>query len=138
MSLQVHVSKQSNIPDHCRAYALSDPKDTNYQIICPHDHLQICDRCDVLASVLNLEDIHGVLGKMSDSNESSDVVYLNFIEGQAKQNIRAWKAYLLRCVNHDEARLEVIDSLNESSVLLVQDWAMKLNLPRKFGESQSD
>ena len=102
MSLQVHVSKQSNIPDHCRAYALSDPKETDYQIICPHDHLEICDRCNVLASVL--ADIHGALEKMSDSNESSDVVEeLNFIEGQAKQNIWPWKAHL-RCVNHDEAR----------------------------------
>ena len=62
---------------------------------------------------------------------------LNFIEEQAKQNIWAWKAHLLRCVNQDEARLEVIDSLNESSVLLVQDWAMRF-LPRKFRESQSD
>ena len=68
MSLQVHVSKQSNIPDHCRSYALSDPKETDYQIICPHDHilhLEICDRCDLLASVL--ADIHGALEKMSDS-----------------------------------------------------------------------
>ena len=89
--------------------------------------------CDVLASVL--ADIHGTLEKMPDSNESSDVVEeFNFIEGQAKQNIWAWKAHLLRCVNKDEARLEVIDSLNESSVLLVQDWAKKF-LPRKFRES---
>ena len=136
MSLQVHVSKQSNIPDHCRAYALSDPKEKDYQIICPHDHLEICDRCDLLASVL--ADIHDALENMSDSNGSSDVVEeLNFIEGQARQNIWAWKAHLLRCVNQDEARLEVIDALNESSVLLVQDWAMKF-LPRKFRESQSD
>ena len=132
----VHVSKQSNIPDHCRAYTLSDPKETDYQIICPHDHLEICDRCDILASVL--ADIHGALEKMSDSNESSDVVEeLNVIEGQAKQNIWACQAHLLRCVNQDEARLEVIYSLNESSVRLVQDWAMKF-LPRKFRESQSD
>ncbi|CAH3170329.1 unnamed protein product [Porites lobata] len=26
----VNVSKQSNIPDHCRAYALSDPRDKDY------------------------------------------------------------------------------------------------------------
>ena len=51
------------------------------------------------------------------------------MEGQAKQNILAWKAHLLRCVNQDEAPLEVINVLDESSVLLVQDWAMKL-LPR--------
>ena len=137
MSLQVHVSKQSNIPDHCRAYSLSDPKEKDYQIICPHDHLEICDRCDSLASVL--ADIHHAPEKMSDSNGSSDVVEeLNFIEGQAKQNIWVWKAHLLRCVNQDEARLEagIFEALNESSVLLVQDWAMTF-LPRTFRESQS-
>ena len=74
---------------------------------------------------------------MSDSNESSDVVEeLKFIEGQARQNIWAWKAHLLRCVNPDEARLDVIESLNECSVLVVQDWVMTF-LPRKLRESQS-
>lgn len=132
----MHVSKQTSIPDHCRAYALSDPKDKDYQMTCPHDHLDTCDRCELLASVV--ADIHDALEKMSDSNVSHDVIeVLVFIEGQAKQNILAWKAHLLRCVNQDEARLEVINALDESSVLLVQDWAMKF-LPRKFRESQSD
>ena len=135
MSLQVHVSKQSNIPDHCRAYALSDPRDKDYQIICTHDHLETCDRCYLLSSVL--AEIHAI-EKMSDSNVSSNVVEeVNFIEGQAKQHIWAWKAHLLRCVNQDEARIKVIDAVDENSVLLVQDWAMKF-LPRKFRESQSD
>lgn len=75
---------------------------------------------------------------MSDSNVSSDVVEeVNFIEGQAKQHIWAWKAHLLCCVNQDEARIKVIDAVDENSVLLVQDWAMKF-LPRKFRESQGD
>ena len=126
--------KQSNIPDHCRAYALSDPKDKDYQMTSPHDHLKICDRCELLSSVL--ADIHDE--KMSDSNVSRDVIEeLSLIQGQAKQNNLAWKAHLLRCVYQDEARLEVITALDESSVLLVQDWAMKF-LPRKFRESQSD
>ena len=135
MSLQVNVSKQSNIPDHCRAYALSDPRDKDYQIICTHDHLETCDRCYLLSSVL--AEIHAI-EKMSDSNVSSDVVEeVNFIEGQAKQHIWAWKAHLLRGVNQDEARIKVIDAVDENSVLLVQDWAMKF-LPRKFRESQGD
>ena len=134
--MQVHVSKQSNIPDHCRAYALSDPKDKDYQMTCPHDHLENCDRCELLASVL--ADIHDALEKMSNRNVSRDVIEeLTFVKGQAKQNILAWKAHFLRCVNRDEARLEVINALDESSVLPVQDWAMKF-LPRKFRESQSD
>ena len=103
---------------------------------CPRDHLETCDRCELLASVLN--DVHDALEKMSDSNVSHDVTEeLVFIEDQAKQNILAWKAHLLQCVNQDEAPLEVINALDESSVLLVQDWAMKF-LPRKFRESQSD
>ena len=87
---------------------------------CPHDHLETCDRCELLASVL--ADKHDALEKMFDSHVSRDVIEeLAFIEGQAEQNILAWKAHLLRCVNQDEARLEVINSLDESSVLLVQD-----------------
>jgi len=136
MSLQVHESKLSNIPDHCRANALSDAKDKDYQMTCSHDHLDTCDCCELLASVL--ADIHDILEKMSDSIVSSDVIEeLVFIECQAKQNILAWKANLLWYVNQDEARLEVINALNESLILLVQDWAMKF-LPRKFRESQSD
>ena len=54
---------------------------------CPHEHLGTCDRCEMLA------DIHEALEKMSDSNVSGDVIEeLVFIEGQAKQNILAWKA----------------------------------------------
>ena len=37
----------------------------------------------------------------------------------------------------DQARLDVLRSLNQESTLLVLDWAMKF-LPRKFRESQSD
>ena len=129
MSLHVHVLMQFNIPDHCRACALSDPKDKDYQIICPHDHLDTCDRCELLASVL--ADIHGAL-ETFDSNMSRDVIEeMVFNEGQAEQNILAWKAHLLQYVNQDEALLEVTNAVDESSVLLVQGWATKF-LPRKF------
>ena len=90
----MHVSKQSNIPDHCRAYALSDPKDKDYQMTCPNDHLDTCDCCEML--VLVLADIHDAPGMMSESNVSCDVIEeLVFIEGQATQNIFASKAHLL-------------------------------------------
>ena len=44
---------------------------------CPYNHLQTCDRCELLALVL--ADIHYALEEMSDSNLSCDV-----IEEQAK------------------------------------------------------
>ena len=61
LSVQVQLSKQSSISDHCRAYALSDPKDKDYQMTCPRDHLETCDRCELLASVLT--DVHDALEK---------------------------------------------------------------------------
>ena len=71
---------------------------------------------------------------MSDSNVFSDVVEeVNFIEGQAKQNIWAWKAHLLHCVNQDEARIEVIDALDENSILLVQESSERLEKAKVIG-----
>ena len=62
---------------------------------------------------------------------------LVFVFDQATNNILAWKVHLLRSVNQDKACLDILDALDESSVLLQQDWAMKF-LARKYRESQSD
>ena len=56
---------------------------------------------------------------------------------QSKANILAWKAHLIRSVNQDEARIKVLESLDETTVLLIQDWAVKY-LPRKYRETQTD
>ena len=83
-----------------------------------------------------LLDIKNALAMMTEENTGTDVKEeLSFIADQAISNIQAWKAHLLRSLNQDQARLDVIDELDESSVLLVEDWAMKF-LPRKYRESQ--
>ena len=56
---------------------------------------------------------------------------------QSKKHIEAWKAHILRFINQDQARLDVLKSLDNSSVLIVLDWAMKF-IPRKYRESQAD
>ena len=40
-------------------------------------------------------------------------------------------------MNQDEARVQILEELDEMSVFIVQDWAMKY-LPRKYRESQTD
>ena len=50
---------------------------------------------------------------------------------QSIQSIQAWKAHLLRAVNQDAARHEILENLDPQAVLVVMDWAMKF-LPRKF------
>ena len=55
---------------------------------------------------------------------------------EAVQSINAWKAHQLRSTRQDEARTCILDSLDENSVHVTQDWAMKF-LPQ-YRESQSD
>ena len=55
----------------------------------------------------------------------------------AKTAILAWKSHLLRSVNQDGARVQLLEAIDESSVLIFQDWAIKY-LPRKYRESQTD
>ena len=40
-----------------------------------------------------------------------------------KRDINAWKTNLLRSVNQDKARIDNLRDLDDTSVLLIQDWA---------------
>ena len=62
---------------------------------------------------------------------------LAFVTSQAKQIIECWKTHLLRSVNQDECRLDILSNLSASYIPLVLDWAMKY-LPHKYRECQSD
>ena len=125
--------ESSVIPDHCRRFALSDGKSSDYLAACNHIHGGACDRCSLLER--SIREIEDALPLVAATSEELDG--LKFNTEQARRNINAWKAHLLRAVNQDEARINVIERLDENSVFLVQDWAMKF-LPRKYRESQSD
>ena len=51
--------------------------------------------------------------------------------------MQAWKAHQLRSVQEDKSRLDVLELLNNDTVLIVSDWAMKF-LPQLYRESQQD
>ena len=55
----------------------------------------------------------------------------------ASDGVRSWKAHQLRMVHQDTARTNIIDSLQEDSVLITQDFAMKF-LPTQYRETQAD
>ena len=120
------MSQSSTVADHCRLFVLSDPKEPAFQVQCDHEHKDSCDRCDQVVSTLS--EIDAAL--ISQKGNMLPV-------RQAKTNILAWKAHILRFINQDSSRIDVLELLDESSVLVVQDWAMKY-LPRKYRESQTD
>ena len=112
---------------------MSYPEDPDHVSTCDHSHVDTCDRCVRLASVVNeIEDALKEAECISDTREE-----LVFVASQAKQHIHSWKSHLLRSTNQDDCRLDINKELDETSVLLVLDWDMKY-LPRKFRESQTD
>ena len=124
----VNFSMSSTVADHCRVYALSDPNEPAYKEECNHSHDESCDRCLVLLSTLT--DIENSLFAQVNNMQEDEHEELSFVVKQAKSNILAWKAHTLRSIHQDSAQIDLMDSLDESSVCLVQDWAMKF-LPRK-------
>ena len=62
---------------------------------------------------------------------------MKFLVAQSKKHIEAWKAHILCFINQDQARLDILKSLDNSSVIVLLDWAMKF-IPRKYRESQAD
>ena len=133
--LQVHVSERSTMADHCRIFALSDPNEKKFQEECNHGHEDTCDRCDQLVSTI--DEIESALAIQGDNLLPSVNEMLTFTVKQVKTNIFAWKLHILGNIHQDAARVDVLETLDESSVLVVQDWAMKY-LPRKYRESQTD
>ena len=124
---QVHISKDSRIADHCMVYALSDSKDKTLKSTCSHAHDELCQQCEAIK--YTLEEVKKVL-KESDlsTDERDDLMY---VYGQAIQAIQAWKCHQLRSIRQDMSRTFVLDTkLNENSILLTQDWAMKF-LPQR-------
>ena len=98
---KVHVFSSSAVPDHCRAYALSFPEDPDYVFSCHHSHVDTCDRCVHLASVVN--EIEDALKEAECTNDTREE--LVFVASQAKQHIHSWKSHLLRSTNQDDCRL---------------------------------
>lgn len=60
-----------------------------------------------------------------------------FLVERATQAISEWKAHQLRSVHQDISRLDALQSLDSSCVLIVQDFAMKF-MPSRYREAQSD
>ena len=131
--MQVHVSTSSPVADHCILHALSDPIDADFKQTCHHEHTVKCDRRDILVSVL--DEIVLVSKDVKCPTEDKDEI--EYLICQSIKSIKDWKAHLLRSINQDEAKHDILNQLDENALLLVSDWAMKY-LPRKYRESQRD
>ena len=69
------------------------------------------------------------------SNEQKEDYMHDF--GKCKENIFKWECHIIRSCNQEMAKQSVLEILDESSALIVMDWAMKFT-QRRFREKQSD
>ena len=134
---KVHC-REHNSPcaDHCRFYGLSDPQDKDFQSHCTHKHDMPCESCEDLRSIMDgIEKKIRLHYDRRFSEEYREDLIHDFQE--AKSNILLWKAHVMRSVNQELAKEQALHDLDESSILLVIDWAMKF-LQIRFREKQSD
>ena len=83
-----------------------------------------------------MKDIEKLLsGASYPSDDDRDEAFYLF--QTAERAIHTWKCHQLRTVQQDKARLDIFDVLDENTVLIVNDWAMKF-LPQMYRESQTD
>ena len=66
---------------------------------------------------------------------SDDICDLRFLLDDSKDKIEQWKAHILRSVNQEEEKKEVLNKLEPTEALLVDDWAMNF-LPLHFRKNQ--
>ena len=129
---KVYVTRSSNIADHCCAYALNNPKGHNFAQHCDHKHDELCIECSNLTNTLN--ETERFIETKTDK-ELFDRAMKKF--QLYHECIEAWKAHLLRTVNQDLCRENLLDNLSNDEIYLNLDWAMKF-LPVKSREPQSE
>ena len=132
-----HCSDENSpCKDHCRSYALSDPKEKGCQQPCSHDHFMKCDQCEDLKQVIR--DIEQQIESIYRSGRSSHEQREEFEHDvkQAAEDVFAWKPHILRSVHQDKAKEDILRELDDHTILIVNDWAMKF-LPQRYREKQS-
>ena len=131
MILQVHISSQSTVPDHCKVFALSDNKDQSFKSKCLHEHDSVCQNCEQVTEFLS-----SVTHLVEEETIEDQDIY-RYKVNQAVTSINSWKQHIVRSRNQDGAKSKLLENMLTSEVFLVFDWAMKY-LPRRYREDQSN
>ena len=130
---KAHIGINEHCKDHCIVYALSDPKDKAFKRECQHKHDVLCESCESLRKVL--QDISLKAELVDIAEEQQEII--KFEVAEYIRSINAWKSHLLRLINQDEAKHQVLNDLKDDACLIVMDWAMKY-LPQHYRERMTD
>ena len=125
--------KKAHCADHFRLFALSDPSDDDFKSTCDHDHLLVCQQCDALDSVFA-----EINFKVTNTAKNREKITFTISSKPRQIYLSGRRIFSGQLINQEQAKQEVIQALDETSVLVVMhDWAMKY-VQRKYREKQSD
>ena len=129
MDSKPHIMAGEPIASHCVEHALTDNTKKEFKQKCTShsEHTQKCQKCDELEVLLTL------IRQASDSLNDDET---SFVVNHAVDDIRSWRAHILRSVHQDKARTDTLLLIGENGVLIENDWAMKF-LPERYREKQS-
>ena len=115
-------------------FALSDPVEEKFSGECCHDHNQACPECKGIVDVLKAIEDTLRNGDLDLSEKQKERARWDL--HHSVSSIDAWKTHLLRTFQQDQARQDTLDQLDDQTIVVINDWAMKL-LPMCFRETQS-
>ncbi|PFX34172.1 hypothetical protein AWC38_SpisGene1031 [Stylophora pistillata] len=89
-----------------------------------HEHLMRCEECERLKFVIKHieEKIQIKCNNSSMTERRGDMLY---DLKQAEKDIFEWKAHIMRSTNQEKGKQDVIQQLDENTILVIMDWAMK-------------
>ncbi len=146
---RIHLKEKSRVADHCILWALSDPKDKDFQVLDEfngkdHTHNYICQQCKFIDD--KLEEIQNLLinykkSRESDKNRPVTESELEELEEKmgsfedAVANARAMRNHFVRAARSHQSRQHAIKNLKQGWAYMTIDWAQKLD-PLYFSETQ--
>ena len=115
-------------------FALADPVEEKFSDECCHDHNQACPECKGIVDVLKASEDTLRNGDLDLSEKQKERARWDL--DNSVSSIDAWKAHLLRTFQQVQARQDTLDRLDDQTIMVINDWAMKL-LPMRLRETQS-
>ena len=123
---------ESNVPDHCHLYALSDRKVPEYQSVCNHHHDSRCPDCERLKDTL--KSVEEVVRSCEVDEKSKSVMLYDIT--QAREKIEQWKGHILAVIHQEKQKHDVMQQMNEETAFIIIDFAMKY-LPKRYREDMA-
>lgn len=131
---KVLIQVDSDIPDYSLAYALSHKTNWNFQFN-GRTQRQKNRRCGPCLELQHAyEAIQEKIDEITDPQQKEEYQY---ILDYAKDAIFEWQKHIIRTINQNHAKDDLMWNNDEDDVYIHMDWAMKY-LVEKYRESQRD